>query len=217
MDTKIVEKIRKLMNLAGNNSSQQEAQSALLKAQQLMAENNIEMSAISDMKPVKKEAIGEKVAGGAKTGWRRQLALIIAKNFRTEVVLSGGGFLFIGLKDDVQISISVFNYACDTLDKGMMKLRRDTRKAGQQTDGLSGDYATGFLSGLSAKFDEQVRTQGWGLILVKDPVVKDKLATYNVKNTNTTGTRLTRSGNSDIYNKGYEAGKSLGVQKQIKA
>lgn len=39
---KIADKIQKLLSLAGNNPSQEEAQAALLKAQKLMAQYNID-------------------------------------------------------------------------------------------------------------------------------------------------------------------------------
>ena len=41
---KIADKIQKLLSLAGNNPSQEEAQAALMKAQKLMADYNVSMS-----------------------------------------------------------------------------------------------------------------------------------------------------------------------------
>lgn len=208
----IIEKIQKMLAKANNNPSQEEAQTAMLMAQRLMAKHNIEMEMVQDKKPDKKEVIQDwSVTEGALTGWRRQLARIICRNFRTDFLInsSQNGFVFIGLKDDVHITVSVFNYCCDILDKGMHKLRRDYRKAGRSTEGVSGDYADGFLKGLDEKFAEQVSKEGWGLILVKDTDVtteREKLAGKPASK----GTHLNRRGDAEAYRKGHQAGKSFG-------
>ena len=57
MKKNIISKIEKLLALAGNNPSEAEAQAALLKAQQLMAEHNLDMAQFEEAGKVKKEAV----------------------------------------------------------------------------------------------------------------------------------------------------------------
>lgn len=209
---KIISKIEKLLALAGNNPSEHEAQAALLKAQQLMAKYSLDMAQLQDKPQEKKEAITEFFKGYHNTAWAISLAKVICDNFRCNLLRSKGyGLVFVGLKDDVAICKTVFTFASQTLEKNMMKLRRQYRKQGKPTDGISGDYAAGFIAGLQAKYQEQVEKNNWGLVLVKDALVEQK--TQEVINPN--GKKYSpkaksRSGDAGLYAKGYRDGKSLG-------
>lgn len=81
----IANKIQKLLNLANNNPSSEEAQAALLKAQQLMAEHNIHVEASVEIKP---ELTKEFVQGGHNCQWQRLLAKLIADNFRCYLAIA---------------------------------------------------------------------------------------------------------------------------------
>lgn len=219
-NTKIISKIEKLLALAGNNPSENEAQAALLKAQQLMAEHNLDMAQFQDKPQEKKEAVTEYFKGYHNTSWAISLAKVICNNFRCNLLRSKGyGLVFIGLKDDVAICKAVFTFASKTLEKNMMKLRRQYRKQGISTEGISGDYAAGFIAGLKAKYQEQVDRNNWGLVLVKDALVEQKTKeVMNPKAKAYTPKAKARSGDADIYSRGYTDGKNLGSdQKAITA
>ena len=216
----IISKIEKLLALAGNNPSEAEAQVAMLKAQKLMAEHNLDMAQFKDQPQEKKEAVTEYFKGYHNTGWAISLAKVICDNFRCNLLrASGYGLVFVGLKEDVAICKAVFSFAAKTLDKNMMKLRRQYRKQGLPTDGISGDYAAGFVAGLKAKYQEQVEKNNWGLVLVKDAMVEQKAQEIrNPKAKARSGKKLNRSGDMGLYTKGYLDGKSLGDnQKAITA
>lgn len=216
---KILEKIKKVLALSKNNPSQEEAAAALLMAQKLMVEHNFTMEEVEGVEDKAREAsVDYSVNSGSRTSWKVALALIIGNNFKTEVLKSGSGFCFIGMEEDVQLTVSLFNLASDIIDKGMKKVRRDARKKNTFTDGLAGDYVHGFLDGLKAKFAEQVEREGWALILVKPEAVVEKTKELTsgrpkvvVKD------RLGRRGNQEAYQEGYRAGKSLNSQKQLRA
>lgn len=219
-NSKIISKIEKLLALAGNNPSENEAQAALLKAQQLMAEHNLEMAQFQDKPQEKKEAHIEYFKGYHNTAWAISLAKVICNNFRCNLLRSKGyGLVFIGLKDDVDICKAIFTFASKTLEKNMMKLRRQYRKQGISTEGISGDYAAGFIAGLKAKYREQVDKNNWGLVLVKDALVEQKTQeVMNPKAKAYTPKTKARSGDADIYSRGYTDGKNLGSdQKAITA
>ena len=216
----IISKIEKLLALAGNNPSEAEAQVAMLKAQKLMAEHNLDMAQFKDQPQEKKEAVTEYFKGYHNTGWAISLAKVICDNFRCNLLRAAGyGLVFVGLKEDVAICKAVFTFAANTLDKNMMKLRRQYRKQGLPTDGISGDYAAGFIAGLKAKYKEQVEENDWGLVLVKDALVEQKtqdIIDHKRKSHSVKG--LNRSGDMGLYTKGYLDGKNLGAdQKAITA
>lgn len=208
----IISKIEKLLALAGNNPSETEAQAAMLMAQKLMAEHNLEMAQFEEAGKVKKEAIKDYVEGYHNTGWAIHLAQVICDNFRCNLLRAPYfGLVFVGLKEDVAICKAVFTFAAQTLDKNMKKLRRQYRKAGKSTDGISGDYSAGFIAGLQAKYREQVDKNNWGLVLVKDALVEQLTKDIiNPKKKAKAGRKLSRSGDVNLYTKGYMDGKSLG-------
>jgi hypothetical protein len=216
----IISKIEKLLALAGNNPSEAEAQAAMLKAQKLMAEHNLDMSTFKEAGEVKKEVEQVWVKGGHNCNWMIRLAQVVAENFRCNLLRGTGyGLVFIGLKEDVAICTQVFNFASHTMDRNMTKLRRQYRKQGLSTEGISGDYAMGFISGLRDKFKEQVENNNWGLVLVKDNAVMEYTEKVkNPKGKGSSGKPLKRSGDPTLYAKGYLDGKSLAdPQKAITA
>jgi len=219
-DKNIISKVEKLLALAGNNPSEAEAQAAMLKAQKLMAEHNLDLAQFKEGPQEKKEAIKTYVKGYHNTNWAIMLAKVICDNFRCNLLRAPSyGLVFVGLKDDVAICKAVFTFAAQTLDKNMKKLRRQYRKQGLSTDGISGDYSAGFIAGLRAKYKEQVDRNNWGLVLVKDALVEQltKDITDPKKRANT-GKKLNRSGDMGLYTKGYLDGKNLGAdQKAITA
>lgn len=219
-ESNIISKIEKLLALAGNNPSENEAQAAMLKAQKLMAEHNLDMAQFENKSQEKKEAIAEYLQGYHNTHWAISLGKVICNNFRCNLLKAPGyGLVFVGLKGDVVICKAVFTFAAHTLEKNMMKLRRQYRKQGLPTDGISGDYAAGFIAGLKAKYNEQVNRNNWGLVLVKDALVEQKTKDMvDPKKKVSLGKKLSRSGNKELYSKGYWDGKNLGDnQKAITA
>lgn len=216
----IISKIEKLLALAGNNPSEAEAQAAMLKAQQLMAEHNLDMATFQKTEEAKKEVEQIWVKGGHNCNWMIRLAQVVAENFRCNLLRGAGyGLVFIGLKEDVAICAQVFNFASHTLDRNMAKLRRQYRKQGLSTEGISGDYSLGFISGLRDKFKEQVEQNNWGLVLVKDNAVTEYTEQIkNPKKKGSSGKPLKTSGDPSLYAKGYQDGKSLaGPHKAITA
>lgn len=219
-NAKIMEKIKKVLELSKNNPSASEAESALLMAQRLMVQYNITIEEVEGTTQEKSpEAQADySVTSGSNTGWKVALAKIICDNFKTEVLKCGNGFTFIGMAEEVQLTISLFNFSCDIVDKGMKKVRRDARKQGLDTSGLAGDYVHGFLDGLKAKFAEQVEREGWGLILVKPEAVTEKVNELTKgSKPKAVSDRLGRRGNAEAYQRGYKQGKNLSTSKQIKA
>ena len=215
-----MEKIQKLLRLA-SSQNENEAQAAMLMAQKLMAQYKIELSQVEDAEidhNVMEEDADKKAHS---TAWKRQLALLIAKNFQCEAYVVGYRTyktVFVGKRDNLKICKQVyeaairfidFNFAIYWRTTGKYKLPRDAKWLGWTELPVSysiaqkSSYAMGFTTRLRVRFDEQkvkADKEGWGLVLVKDPdVVEYKL---NLNLSKSTFTQA-NTDDDDAYSKGY--------------
>lgn len=223
---KIIDKIRKLLALA-TSSNENEAQNAMLMAQKLMAQHNIEMSQVEDA-PVDHDVLEEEADKKAHcTKWKRRLASVIANNFKCDIYYHGNrkySTIFVGKRESIDIAKMVYNSAVMFIDVNFAKYWNETGKWGGSFD-LFGDpdlkfvherplsdsirmkdsYARGFIERLRGRFEEQKREaekQGWGLVLVKDTdVVAHMQAIHFSKGRmNNSATEI----DSASYRKGYK-------------
>ncbi len=180
----IVEKIQKLLALS-ESPNENEAKSAMLKAQELMVKHKITMKDVQE--DVKQDVIITTTSQRFKnTKWKAILAKVISDNFLCESVTSQNGsnhvcrISFVGHVEDVDICIAVYNYAIKFVDKNVAKLRRARYDAGHSAKGLEEAYAVGFCHGLRENYMAQIRNNTeFGLVLVKDAEVKTALEKLN--------------------------------------
>ena len=221
---KLLERIQKLFKLAERNENDHEAQSALLAAQKLMVENGIEQSEIERLANIQtpKEVVHENVSKGERLlWWKRSLARIIAKNFccKSYILRSDsetGGLIFLGLKEDVELAETVYTFAKEAMVYGtghyVADFKKNHRK--QAYTGHKNDYMTGWLSGLSAQYEEQVEKNNWGLVLVTDSLVLRAYEDLNLRKVQTSSRYTAHNQNAMLI--GYQHGKAFnGIAKQI--
>lgn len=104
---KLIEKITNLLDLAGNNPSENEALAAALKAQELMAKYHIELADLGHRQDeIVEEPCIAKSSGVSK--WKMTLACILAENFCCKTFLSAGRVVFYGYQQDARIAKEVF-------------------------------------------------------------------------------------------------------------
>lgn len=210
VDEKLLAKIHNLFKLAEGNTNENEAQNAMLKAQQIMAQNGIEQSEIRQIfKP--KEVLQENISEPRKLSWwEKQLSMVIAKNFRCEIFIrkqryTGSTIVFLGLKDDVQLAKMVYNFASLAIENDITKfVKQYKRNHVVYNVGIKNDYIAGWLKGLEAKYNEQVSKNGWGLVLVKDPLVKQELNKIKLRKGQSSS--ISRGSDKQVYGKGFEQG-----------
>lgn len=210
---KLIDKIKKLLAKSSNNPSEAEASACFLKAQEMLAKAGLSMEAVIGSEEQVKEIVKEYAHEFTKMPWwYPQLGNIIAQNFRCYLYISTWGgksaTTFMGLKQDVEISKALFQYALLFIKYQCQLVRRKVRKQGLPTDGVANDYISGFLSGLHTRFQEQVENNNWGLVLVKD---NDLVAAFEEMNLQKRSKehRVTRAHNAAAYAKGFEHGKSF--------
>lgn len=162
MDTeKIIAKIKKVLELSRNNPSEEEAKSAALKAQKLMAEYHISMSEVDEVEDI--DSIVEKsVSIGTGSKWKYTLAGIIAKNFRCRHFFYGKStVVFYGYEVDAEIAAETFKFLFKTGNKAATnfynKMRNEAVRCGRFFDGtgIKNCFLVGFLEGISEVLDKQ--------------------------------------------------------------
>ncbi|MEN6348731.1 MAG: DUF2786 domain-containing protein [Syntrophomonas sp.] len=172
----VILKIKKLLAKAQGNPFAEEAQAAILKAQELMAKNDLTTVDINQF-VLEQQVVLVPVTEPARVfWWQKMLASIIAHNFRCYAFFAGRGraiIEFLGKKLDVEIAKEVYLFALAHINYfSKLYIKRQSHVTGSTT-GIKNDYIRGFLSGLVKGFEKQVLENTWGLVLVKDSAVDE--------------------------------------------
>lgn len=207
------EKIRKLLALAQSNN-ESEAMSALLKARELMAQHKLTESDCLEVKNKKVRTIISKYHYTTRySGWRSPLAQIISDHYCCSTYVSTiygkqeRRICFVGLEDDVELCVEIFEYAVDEVESQLKRLK--SLKDRTILDG----YAYGFVVGLKEAYDNQdASEEGWGLVLQTPEEVQQHLKTMNFKKD---GKHKGHTLNKNHYNRGAEDGRAFNPNGRI--
>lgn len=154
---KIIVKIKKVLELAKNNPSPEEAKSAALQAQKLLAKYHIDMSEVEDIDLDASESIDEvKVSVGTGKKWKYTLAGVVARNFRCRHFYYGKStVVFYGHKTDAEVASaafkSLFNLGNKLAQREYLKVKRE----GGFTYGVFNSYVIGFCHGIDSALSVQ--------------------------------------------------------------
>lgn len=211
---KIIQTIRKVLELSKNNPSEEEAKAAALKAQELLAKYHIDISEIEDIDD-KTEEITEISVDVPSKKWKYTLAQIVAKNFRCKHFYYGKKTLvFYGHKTDAEVAAETFKYLFDI---GNRCAGREVDKVFANTGtsaGVYNSFVKGFCEGVSEVLDKQCTA----LMLVVPQDVNDAYdeKTKNFKNMKCSGlsTKVNESC-INAYFSGIEKGKDAIGSKQL--
>ena len=112
----ILDRISKALRLGTNNANENEAQTAILAAQRLMAKYHITQEEVNDFINESDKQNVEVIEENAENEinndkWKRNLIITIAKNFRCDVFYNGGKLVLVGEKEDILITKRVYLYA----------------------------------------------------------------------------------------------------------
>lgn len=165
---KMLEKVQKLLALAGNNPSEQEAKAAAMKAQKLIAQYNLDLSALSSEEVIQYKLL--KAEHPNNNGYRGQLAAILAPNFRCKAIYLGTDVHFFGREGDVDTCVGVFNYLYKIMRTNGCRQERIARKEGRSAHGVANCYWSGFMRGLQ----DELGAQSKALAIIVPEDVKDK-------------------------------------------
>lgn len=181
------EKIRRLLALA-ESPNEFEARDALLKARELMAKHKLTEAELKDVEKQPVENIVTNITCSKRRDpWIIGLSAIIGEAYccqayrnhrRGEQTQITG---FIGLKDDVEICVAIFEYAVDCARSEIKRIKRkNSEYDGSYVTRLCDSYGFGFKKGIYEAFQKQKEEneQEWGLVLVMPKEVEE--ATKNM-------------------------------------
>lgn len=199
---KVLEKIKKLFELANNNPSEEEARSAALKAQELMAQYDVELEEIENTDLNKTEEIDTvKVEVPAKK-WKYALAHTVADNFKCKFYLNGKSrIVFFGHKTDAHIAAETFKFLFNMGNRLANKLYREARDRYERTENIYNSCVMGFVAGVREALAEQSKAL---MVLVPEDVKKEYADfTRGFKVSHTSRPSAYRG---DAFNRGRTAG-----------
>ena len=161
MNDKIIERLKKLLALAGNNPSQAEAEAALSKAQAVAIEHGIDLAMLGESQ-VENET--EIIREDMEFGQRLPTVNIYVCNvlvgfFNVKIITSGGRnngrkLIFVGKRDDIQTAKYIYTWLAETMV-------RCWHSYYQNSIGIAlshkQSYLFGFYNGLSRKLQANKR------------------------------------------------------------
>ena len=152
----VMEKIKKLFALAENNPSEEEAKVAILKAQELMVQYDIETTDLDDLDIAKAEEIEEEWVDLPPKKWKYTLAQIVAKHFKVRHFYCGKQHLiFYGHKTDAKIASETFKFLFNIGNKLGMRLYNEAKRAYRDTTNIYNSAVMGFCLGIEEALAEQ--------------------------------------------------------------
>ena len=222
---KVLEKIKKLFALGNDlRGNEIESQSAILKAQQLMAEYGISHTDIQDGTNFPNEVQDNSITGYKNLEWwHGNLGQVISENFKCFCYMDNRrmGYRqvlhsvnFVGLCEDIKVAKEVFYYAIMMIEyHSEVYLRNYRIENPDRKDyrAIENKYVQGYLAGLKRKFEEQKEQnkKEWGLILVRDKSIDE----YVKKELNlcSASSKIKSSRDMEHFNNGFTQGKNFNM------
>jgi len=220
MQNNIIEKIRKLLALAANNSSIEESASAASKAQAMLLEHHLSMAEIDlKEKPEEIQKHDLNIGGNKRTiVWRQALHHRIAQAHFCKTIFYPGTTkkTIVGKPTHIQIVQYLYDYLSKEIErqyKGWVERECFLSKPNFRS------YALGAVAGIHGKFMEQRKatenTVGQActaLVVAEDKEVSVAFRQYFP---HTTKVARTRIGNAEAYHAGRVAGGNMNIPQGV--
>lgn len=153
---KVLQTIRKLLELSNNNPNEEEAKSAALKAQELLAKYHLDIKDVEGIDADDSESIDEVGVDVPARKWKYRLANIVAKNFRCKQFLYGKSkIVFYGYHTDVAVASETFKYLFRVGDKLATKHVTDAMRMNGTSVGVYNCFVAGFCNGIDSVLSKQ--------------------------------------------------------------
>ena len=162
MNDKIIERLKKLLALAGNNPSQAEAEAAMAKAQSVAIEHGIDLAMLGESQAESEtEIIRDEMEFGQRLPTvNNYVANILIKFFNVKIITSGGRnngrkLIFVGKRNDISTAKYIYTWLAETMVRCWHSYYHNT--AGVQLS-YKQSYLLGFYNGLGAKLEMNRRS-----------------------------------------------------------
>lgn len=202
----MIEKIKKVLQLAQDNPSMEEGLAAALQAQKLMAKYNIHEDEVS-LEEIKDEItsiFSHQKHNTHLMAWRKQLAVVVAENFRCKCYLMKKDIVFRGYKEDAQIALDVYLALYEIGNKLGSEAYSEQMKQTGSGKGAYNSFILGFLTGIRDGLGEQCTA----LMVIVPPEVEQEYTEFSAGFKADKGGLSVNSVDSNLYHKGYKEGKA---------
>lgn len=213
---KIIETIKKLLALGGNNPNEAERNAAIAKANELMLRYNLERSQLEkeDLSEYEDQDMNTQGVAGC-----RLIRSICKEFFFVDMVLYARQkkWCFVGTKTNVEIAIYMFWHIKSKFDEAWKSYRKQASEIAHHS---KNDYYMGLYQGLRHKLeDEKARLkQEEGLVWVGDPNIKKyEIEKWGNKLSQASNYHMNSgsSGDRSAKDHGYEQGRKMQLSKGI--
>jgi len=117
-----------------------------------------------------------------------------------------------GTERDVELASAMYKLVIDAIEFYTHKyVKEHSVGIRSHTQSLKDDYTTAFMDGLERKFEEQIKVQEWGLVLVVPKEVEEEYErtvsgylSYNIPSLES----------QETYKQGYEDGNKIDYKKE---
>lgn len=210
MSEKIIKKIKNLLELAQDNPSDEEGQSALLMAQKLMLKHDIQLSQVEVPEEPEKVETGISVGKSGKriAWWEKAIATVIAHNFKCYTIYQRNHYsktskiIFFGEKEDSQIAAKIY-------EASIMYIRYRLKRLPNKSPEFKNSYLIGFMTSLDARFQKQVEEFGLMILPKKEVVEAYQEAFTNIRKD------TARMPDYRFNVEGYDLGREQGADAKI--
>lgn len=230
MTEKVIDVIKKLFALAGNNPNQEEANAAMAKAQAMLAKHGLseEEIKIQEETDTADEEHLDFFGKGKLDSYIKILSSKIAEHFKCMVYINHFGYhksriVLVGMTSDLPIVRETIHFAHSVFNSQYKKYHQEQiRFSGdyqiQKSNGnhykytrrLRTDFFRGFIAGMEKTFTDNEKTYA---LIVKTPfAVVEKMKSLHLRKGS--GSPLRGSGNDDAWARGFKEGQAIGSRQK---
>ena len=208
---KIIDKIKKLQaHSVENGASEAEAIQFALKAQKLIAENDVEEWELAD--EVKRVTETEGLCKASRP-WAQSLLATVAENFRCRAYMRKATMgskswrpVFVGYKADSEAAALVFEHLLKTGDR----LGHEYEDFAYTDSNAYTNFTMGFVLGVKSELEKQ----SFELMIVCPKEVDDYMEGLNLRTSRSRGPRTT---NNDSISRGMQQGRDAVRSRRVEA
>ena len=211
VEDSVIERIRKLLDLAAN-SKLGDAENASLLAQKFLLQHNLTLADIKEKDPQNLNKISHQEvmeAKGKADRWKGLLLSVISKNFLCGSITTPTGYILIGPEGNTAVARELYEWMTTALaDIGKREYQAHKDNKGLYSRKTwSNSFYLGAISSIKAKLEEQREdlVQGNPIVLASESLVK----AYTAENFNTKKSKPRSNFSPGAYKKGIETGKRL--------
>lgn len=206
-----IDLIQKLLATATDKgASENEAMIAALRAQELMAKYNVQITEINN-EGDKDEIVKTGFETGTGNKWKYNLAHVIADNFCCKCYWIGREkVVFYGYKRHAGVAAEVFKFLFNTGNRLATNYYMRVRNAGINTNGVKNTWLIGFTLGIKSVLEKQCTA----LMLVTPKEVEESFTDFT-KGCRTISNKITRRYDAEIEDDGYKTGRNVAQARYI--